>query len=183
MLINAVSRISKWYHIVLFFSLSFWLQFKLVGDYLPLFLKYSQGIKNPDQLFWYSSEWLQALYQNLGSAGRSFYVEMLLLDFVYLSVTSLALLSLLYVLTRETRFTLLFWLPLIAAGADVLENLCQIILLNTFPEQINFFVTISSMGSLIKMLLMMVIIVAVLLMTGYRIFFWIKGIRSRKLIS
>jgi hypothetical protein len=152
---SLISRMSKWYYTLLFFFISFALQYVLVVKFLPAFLIYSSGIKNPDQLFWYSSEYLYSLYYTLGIAGRDLYLIMLTWDFAYALFTGLALIGLIYNLTKKSNWSRLCLLPMIAACFDLIENLCQIILLKIFPVGNSMIVFISSSSSLLKMVLML----------------------------
>jgi len=163
MLFQMIFRISKWYYTLWFFLMSFALQYILVDKFLPEFLIYSSGIKNPDQLFWYSYEYLYHLYSVLGISGRELYLKMLTLDFAYILFTSLALIGLIYNLTIKSKWNKLCLLPMIAAFFDLTENICQIVLLKAFPEGYSMLVLISSSSSLIKMLLMMVCLLVILI--------------------
>lgn len=139
------------------------LQYILVAKYLPEFLTYSSGIKNPDQLFWYSYEYLYDLYSVLGISGRALYLKMLTLDFVYVLFTTLALIGIMYNLTVKSKWNRLCLLPIIAAFFDLTENICQIILLKGFPVVNSIIVLISSSSSLMKMMLMMVCLLVIVI--------------------
>lgn len=164
MFLQIISRISKWYLVLLFFLASFFCQFWLITSYLPRFLKYSSGMKNPDQMFWYSKKWLSSLYDALGDEGRSFYVQMLSIDFVYIIFTSLAFSGLIFLLCRRTRIWWISFAPVLAAVFDILENSAQIVLLNTFPVLSSLMVTASSVASFMKMGLMVLNVVVIIML-------------------
>lgn len=163
MLFQVIFRISKWYYTLCFFLMSLTLQYILVAKFLPEFLIYSSGIKNPDQLLWYSYDYLFHLYSVLGISGRSLYLKMLTLDYVYLLVTTLALVGLIYNLTLKSKWNRLCLLPIIAAFFDLTENICQIILLKGFPVGNRIIVLISSSSSMMKMMLMMVCLLVIVI--------------------
>jgi hypothetical protein len=71
-------------------AIGFALQAILIIHYLPEFLHYSENIKNPDQLFFYDMDYIANLYQKLGEEGRKFYCKMLVVDFVYTSISGIA---------------------------------------------------------------------------------------------
>lgn len=175
MFLQIFSKISKWYVVSLFFLGSFSFQFLLVESYLPRFLVYSSGIKNPDQMFWYSKKWLSHLYDTLGDEGRSFYVQMLSMDFVYIIFTALAFSGLMYILSRRTRIWWISFAPALAASFDILENSAQLVLLNNFPELSSLLVTTSSVASFMKMSLMAFIMVAIIILISRILYFKISA--------
>jgi hypothetical protein len=69
-------------------AVGFAFQAILIFGYMPEFLNYSSGKKNPDQLFSYDYQYLQALYQELADEGRKHYLHMLGVDFLYTTISA-----------------------------------------------------------------------------------------------
>lgn len=140
----------KWPFMILFLSIAFSLQYVLIAKFLPDFLNFSSGIQNPDQLFWYSSSWLQQLYLALGNGGRQFYQNMLFVDFFYATFAGIGYSMLLYFLIRNTNWTWISITPLIMTFFDYAENTIQILLLNSYPNMNDTLVLLAAVSSFLK---------------------------------
>lgn len=125
-------------------------QIFIFSNFLPDFLIYSGGIKNPDQLFWYNYEYINNLYQKLGAKGLNAYASMLYIDFVYLSFSALGYSLLLSALVKRRVWYIA--IPIFMAFFDIGENLFQLVLMNQFPSISSIGVQISSLFSSLKML-------------------------------
>lgn len=151
-----LQRVVTWRMVIFFLLFSFILQYLLMTNYLNTFLDYSSGMKNPDQLFWYSDDWLKKLYASLGRTGRSFYIEMLLVDFLYILFSCIGYTMLLYLLTRDTVWSYTSILPVFVAVFDVTENAAQLILLSSYPQISTSWMLLSKVSSLFKLSLALV---------------------------
>lgn len=152
--------------------LGFSLQYILIAFFLPEFLQYSEGIKNPDQLFSYNFDYLANLYEKLGPDGRNFYTKMLLVDFAYTSISAIGFSFLLAVLVAKRTWIIL--LPFLLALSDICENVAQLILLSQFPSISPTLAVISSIFSSIKMLLSLICIVLISFYILRGLILWIK---------
>jgi hypothetical protein len=138
----------------------FLLQALLIGKYLPEFLSFSGGIKNPDQLFAYDWAFLTHLYQTLGAEGRRLYAEMLGVDFLYTLLANTGYALLLAALVSKRTWYII--LPLVVMLSDILENIAQLILMNRFPNINAVGVGLSSFFSTAKMVLSLICVVLIL---------------------
>lgn len=174
MIVQHISKLARWYWIVLLFMGSFLLQYVLMSHFLPRFLAYSNGLQNPDQQLWYTHDMLEALYAQLGVDGRAFYANMLAVDVVYILITCLALSALLYVvlpLGKQQRFSLL---PLLGGFFDLLENTCQWMLMKCYPHLPDVIVGASAFASFLKMLSMMCIVAILVFYSLRLLFLWFR---------
>lgn len=154
----------------------FILQAILIVKYLPEFLIYSNGVKNPDQLFSYNLDFIKSLYQTLGESGRSYYGKMLIVDFLYTTVSGLGFSLLLSALVKKKKWYIT--LPLFLMVSDILENISQLILMNRFPHISSFGVNISSICSTAKMSLSLVCILLILFFISKHI---LVSLKDRKM--
>jgi hypothetical protein len=158
-----LKRLLKWQLMILFLAVAFCLQYILISRFLPEFYKFSAGAKNPDQLFWYTKQTLERLYSILGTDGRIFYQKMLVIDFFYAGFASAGYTILLYLLSKNTKWTWVSVAPLFMTLFDYLENISQIILLNKYPGVSAVVAFFSSVFSLLKMSLSGIGIILVIL--------------------
>ncbi|MBM1106381.1 hypothetical protein JQC67_09555 [Aurantibacter crassamenti] len=152
--------------------LGFVLQAILILKYLPEFLSYSNGVKNPDQLFSYNFEYLSNLYQQLGEEGRAFYSEMLGVDFLYTTISGIGYCLLLAALVKKVKWYII--LPLFLAISDVFENISQLLLMSLFPKISTSEVSIASIFTSTKMTLSIICVVLILFFIVKNVFNWIK---------
>ncbi|AKP52866.1 MULTISPECIES: hypothetical protein [Bacteroidota] len=152
--------------------LGFVLQAILILKYLPEFLSYSNGVKNPDQLFSYNFEYLSNLYQQLGEEGRAFYSEMLGVDFLYTTISGIGYCLLLAALVKKEKWYII--LPLFLAISDVFENISQLLLMSLFPKISTSEVSIASIFTSTKMTLSIICVVLILFFIVKNVFNWIK---------
>ena len=146
-----LQKFLKWPVMVLCLAIAFSLQYVLIVDFLPGFLDFSSGIKNPDQLSWYSVSWLEHLYLALGDQGRQFYQQMLLVDFFYATFAGIGYSILLYLLTSNTKWKWISITPLIMTFFDYAENIIQILLLRSYPDLNATLVSLSASSSFLKL--------------------------------
>ncbi|MDJ0757210.1 MAG: hypothetical protein QNJ45_27000 [Ardenticatenaceae bacterium] len=144
-------KMIKWPTAAVLLVGAFTLQYFLISEYLPRFLEYSKGLLNPDQLFWYSAGQLEQLYLTLGAPGRKFYQSMLRLDFFYATFAGLGYSLLLYLLSKNTRWKMIFVVPLLMTFFDYFENLAQLYLLQNFPEIDPGIALLSAASSFLKL--------------------------------
>ncbi|MNJ85252.1 hypothetical protein D3C87_27200 [compost metagenome] len=154
-------------------ALGFALQTLLIIDYLPEFLRYSDNVKNPDQLFTYNVEYIVDLYQKLGEEGRKFYFKMLGVDFLYTIISGIGYSLLLAALVKKEKWYII--LPLFLTLSDVFENVSQLILMNNFPEISTSGVVIASTFSSIKMIGGAISLSVILFFIGKNIIHWVKN--------
>jgi hypothetical protein len=147
----AFKNIIKWQYLILFLAIAFCLQYILIAKLLPVFYIFSAGEKNPDQLFWYTGTYIEKLYRTLGENGRLFYRNMLLVDFLYAGFAAAGYSILLYFSSKNTKWTWASFTPVAMTFFDYLENISQIILLNTYPGVNAVLVFLSSVFSMLKM--------------------------------
>ncbi len=175
-------KLLKWQFMAAFLAVAFFLQYILIGKFLPEFYGFSEGIKNPDQLFWYTKDWLKRLYGVLGAEGRMFYQKMLLVDFFYAGFAAAGYAMLLFLLAKNTKWRWTFATPLVMTFFDYLENVSQIILLNMYPIVNSAMAFVSSVFSLLKMTFSFIGILLVVIFVLRLIILGIKRLR-RKPIS
>lgn len=96
-----IFRYGKYKYALPLMMLGFALQAVLIFKYLPRFLAYSGGLKNPDQLFYYDFKYLLGLYQALGEEGRNYYAQMLGVDFAYTTISAFGFAFLLAALVKK----------------------------------------------------------------------------------
>ncbi|ABG59740.1 hypothetical protein [Cytophaga hutchinsonii] len=154
-------------------GLGFTLQALLIMAYLPEFLHYSDNMKNPDQFFTYNYEYIVDLYQKLGEEGRKFYFNMLVVDFLYTTISGAGYSLLLAALAKKEKWYII--LPLVLTLSDIFENISQIILMNNFPAISPSGVAISSTFSSIKMTGGAIILSLILFFIGRNIIHWVKN--------
>lgn len=122
----------------------------------------------PDTMLFYSAESFYEVVDAYGEEGRKTYVRLrwsfdLLWPLVYLSF----LLSLMIQLTRGYRLHWvgqLFWLPIVAAGFDYLENTLASLLMVVYPMRLERLATMASVTSSLKWLVISIAFVMVLLL-------------------
>ena len=148
----------------------FILQYILIAYFLPEFLSYSDGLKNPDQLFNYGLDYLDALYRNLGFEGRKFYVYMLYADFGYATISAFGYSLLLAALSKQRKWFIL--LPLLLSLFDISENILQIILMSQYPTLSTSLTTMASISTSAKMIVSMITILLIIFYCIYNIFQW-----------
>jgi hypothetical protein len=141
----------KWPVMILCLAIAFLLQYVLIANFLPDFLNFSSGLKNPDQLSWYSDSWLQHLYLALGDEGRQLYQKMLFVDFFYATFAGIGYSMLLYFLTKNTKWKWISITPLIMTFFDYAENIIQILLLKSYPDLNATLALLSAMSSFSKL--------------------------------
>lgn len=149
------------------------LQAILIAKYLPEFLSYSNGMKNPDQLFTYDFDFIKDLYQTLGEDGRKYYGKMLNIDFLYSIVSGIGYSLLLSAIVKQKKWYIT--LPLFLMFSDILENISQLVLMYNFPNINSFSVNISSMFSTVKMLLSLICVSLILFFLAKNILAWLKN--------
>ena len=150
----------------------FGLQYVLISVYLPEFLSYSGGLKNPDQLFSYDLDYLSNLYETLGTKGQEFYKGMLYMDFGYTSISAFGYALLLAALSKQRKWFIL--LPIGLALFDISENICQLILMNQWPTISQLTAAISSVFTSLKMVLSMASVPLILFFIIRNLISWIK---------
>jgi|GEM_PF-4663440 len=168
-LIARVHRGANWPLITLFLLPAFAVQYLLIAEYLPVFLDFSQGLMNPDQLFCYDSVYLEQLYRELGDPGRSHYKDMLRLDYLYMALAGIG--YALLIAKLERKGTALIGLPLMMLIFDALENTLQIQLLNGYPSFPATWIELSSLASSLKMvmgLIAMLYLLLLIIRSSYR---------------
>lgn len=166
-LIARVHRGASWLLIALFLLPAFGVQYFLIVEYLPNFLEFSQGSKNPDQLFSYDGMYLERLYQALGTPGRGYYRAMLQLDYLYMTLAGIG--YALLIAKLERRGTFLIALPFLMGIFDLLENSCQLFLLYSYPSLPTAWVGLSSLASSLKMSLSLIAGLYLLLLVARRL--------------
>lgn len=172
-LLNFFFRHGKYKFALPVLAIGFALQGLLVVRYLPEFLTYSNGLKNPDQLFSYDFDYIMDLYQRLGEQGRKFYHEMLRVDFLYTLISGVGYSLLLAALMKNKKWYII--LPLFLTIFDISENIAQIILMNSFPGITALGVTVSSTFSSIKMCGGLMCISLIVFFLIKNLVFWIKA--------
>ena len=169
--VRLVFKYGKYTPALSFLAISFGLQALLILQFLPQFLSYSGGLKNPDQLFSYSPSYIENLYQALGTEGREFYHLMLLVDFPYTLSAAIGYSLLLAALVKKE--VCFIALPLLLGGLDLGENLCQMALMSQFPSVSPFLVDVSSTFSGLKLSLSIVCLLLILFYAVKRVYGWL----------
>ena len=172
-MLRLYKRANNWIFILCLFVIMFVLQGILI-TMLEGFLHYSKGLKNPDQLFWYSTDYLERLYRTLGQSGTSFYRKMTYLDFVYAAFAGVAYSLLIFRLKRIKSLNFIVLSPLILSFFDWIENIGQLIIIRT--GQINQGIGyLGSTASLLKMALGIVGLSSILYLTTRLLILKIKS--------
>lgn len=166
-----VFRYGKYQYALPVMMIGFALQAVLIFKYLPRFLAYSGGIKNPDQLFSYDFKYLSNLYQALGEKGRNYYAQMLGVDFFYTSISAFGFAFLLAALVKKEQWVIL--LPFCPALVDVGENIGQLVLMGYFPNISSSGAMLASGLSSIKMLLGLISMALILFYVIKNLIFWL----------
>jgi hypothetical protein len=124
---------------------------------IPQTMEYSGGLKLLDMLpAGYDWRYVNELFRALGDKGRHTYLmRQLPVDMFYPLLFALSYsLVLAYLLNKLGKLNApiihLCWLPVIAGGADYLENFGIIKLLSDFPELSTTSVTVTSLFSILK---------------------------------
>lgn len=136
-------------------ALSFLLQYILVGRMLPVFLNYSGGLPNLDQLFWYDGTVIEQLFSTLGEAGRAYYTQVMAVDFIFGIFYSLGYTMLLILIFRALKvkgpLNLLRFSPLLMLLFDYGENSLNLIHVNLYPGLISPLVLPAAICTFLKM--------------------------------
>ena len=156
----------------------FCLQYVLISYFLPEFLSYSGGLKNPDQLFSYELEYLDDLYRNLGTKGRRFYVKMLYVDFGYTAISALGYSLLLAALSKQRKGFIL--LPLLLVLFDMFENILHLVLMDQYPKLSLLVITTASTATSIKMIAGLISVLLILFYCVQNVFQWAISRRTKR---
>lgn len=167
-----VFRYGQYQYALPVMMLGFALQAVLIFRYLPRFLIYSGGIKNPDQLFSYDFKYLSTLYQALEENGRNYYAQMLGVDFFYTTISAFGFAFLLAALVKKERWLII--LPFCPALVDIGENIAQLVLMGSFPKISPDGVILASALSSVKMLLGLISITLILFHVIKNLIFWLR---------
>ncbi len=121
----------------------------------PAFFEVSEGMKMLDLLQSYNQDYILELFTTLGSKGRELYLSLIRVDFVYAVLAAFSYTGILVLLLKPAQlvkplFVYLASLGLLYGVGDVLENISNVILLNSFPEVNSIWVTASIWGNKIK---------------------------------
>lgn len=148
---------------------------------IPTLLIYSKGITLPDMMpLGYNAEHIYNLLTELGVEGRAYYLAYQLpIDFIYPLLFALSgYLSLVYfqhkLHLKNTIWSILVFLPVIAGAADYLENIGIISFLNSFPEIPVGTVNLNSAISIVKSMATTLYFVLLLIMVGKSIINFFK---------
>jgi hypothetical protein len=113
-----------------------------------VFLEFSGGLKNPDQLFGYNASILLEIFEQLGSQGRKFYSKMLWVDNIYTLSTGIGFCLLLGYLVKKEKWYVL--LPLTFTVFDLLENTFHMVFLLVYSSISSGLVNLASMLTIFK---------------------------------
>lgn len=177
-LISCIHKYGRYKLAIPILLVGFGLQYVLIAYFLPEFLSYSGGLKNPDQLFNYDLAYLHDLYSNLGIKGRAFYSRMLYVDFGYTTLSAIGYSLLLVALSKQRMWFIL--LPLLLALFDVFENILHLILMDQFPQLSPMTIIIASTATSIKMIAGLICILLILFYCARNVFQWAKSRRTKR---
>ncbi len=159
-------KTTPWYVILVFFLAASLPQVFLITMYLPEFLNFSGGQNNPDQLFGYDARHLTELYAKLGQEGMALYQQMLAWDFAFLSLTFAWIFLLFRNYFGQTPFSFLLIIPVLVVGADVCENVLQLLLMGQFPDLSAPLAATASLATMTKLSLTPIALVLLLVILG-----------------
>jgi hypothetical protein len=177
-LIDFIFKFGKFKYAFSFILIGIVVQIFIFSSFLPDFLIYSGGIKNPDQLFWYNYEYINNLYQKLGVNGLNAYASMLYIDFVYLSISALGYSLLLSTLVKKRVWFIT--IPMFMAFFDIGENLSQLVLMNQYPSISSIGVQISSLFTSLKMVSAIIGVLLILFFVLRNIVIWVNKKRKKQ---
>ena len=122
-----------------------------------------------DVRLWYSAEDVFELFQSLGNQGRAIYLnQVAVIDMIYPLVYGFLLFLIIRLLSNRYLFfkqhSVFVYFPLIAASADILENLNTVLMLYLFPKVIDILCVIGSIFSLSKWFLVVFSLLIIIFM-------------------
>jgi len=116
---------------------------------LPHLTRLAGGRRLLDLRLWYGPAAVYDLFDALGDAGRSAYLQLLWTVDLWLPFICAAFLS---AAISRGRFRACAWLPAIVAACDYAENTAITVLLRSYPTQLPSLVIVSSTLTLLKFL-------------------------------
>ena len=134
----------------------------------------NEELKILDVRLWYSSEDVFELFQSLGNQGRVIYLnQIVVIDMIYPFVYGFLLFLIIRLLSNRYSFfkqhSVFDYFPLIAASADIFENLNTVLMLYLFPKVIDILCVIGSIFSLFKWLLVVFSILIIIFMPLFQV--------------
>jgi hypothetical protein len=104
--------------------------------------------KIPDLHFYYSADQIKEIIHNIGPQGRITYLKVILtLDYLYPIVYTLFFSLLLFKLDKNTKVAII---PFSILIFDYLENTSIIILLASYPKELNYISTLAGFFTALK---------------------------------
>lgn len=159
----------RYQRLLLIISILIWLLFNLL--LFPYFLPVPEGASLTilDVRLFYTSLDVTELFLLLGESGRASYLfQLLIIDMFYPAIYAVMLSLLLYLLSACYGKWWHF-LPFLAAGADLSENVLIAAMLLNFPEMPDLLVWFATAFTMIKWLLVALSILLLLLSLFFRL--------------
>ncbi|KAF0130106.1 MAG: Uncharacterized protein FD155_1892 [Bacteroidetes bacterium] len=158
--------------IVLLFGV--WLYFTLQVFPSVEFPFENKELKILDVRLWYSEEDVFELFQSLGNQGRAIYFyQVAVIDMIYPLVYGFLLFLIIRLLSNRYLFfkqhSVFVYFPLMAASADILENLNTVLMLYLFPKVIDILCFIGSIFSFSKWLLVVFSILIIMFIPVFQV--------------
>lgn len=141
---------------------------------IPQVMRYSNGMKILDLMpMGYDTEYVSELFENLGVVGREVYlVPQLLLDMIYpalFAITYSLILTFVFERAFFSKSRIQKWsiLPFFVGACDYLENIGIIVMLNIYPKTNVLIVNITSIFSILKSFLTIIVFAFIVGGVGY----------------
>ncbi len=134
----------------------------------PAFFEVSDGMKMLDLLQSYDKTYILELLETLATKGSEVYLNLIRVDFIYACLAAFSYTGILVLLLKPAKllkpvFVYLASLGLLYGLGDVLENISNTILLNTYPNISDLWVNASIFGNKLKYTMMYFAMVFILI--------------------